>query len=108
MTKEQTNLVLSTSLDCKNCAQPLHNSDKFCSNCAAKIVNQRITVKNLFSDFTNNVFGWDNKFFVTLRMLVLKPHILFKEFVFISGIYLQFKLTNYNVFYFSFIPNSFI
>lgn len=66
---------------CKNCKELLISTNLFCSNCGAKVVQTRITVKSLFSDFANNIFGWDNKFFFTVRMLIQKPHVLFIEYI---------------------------
>jgi len=77
----QTSLVVLTSPQCKNCKGILLENQAFCNTCGAKIIRERITVKNLVSDFTNNVFGWDNKFFVTVKTLVTKPQILFKEYI---------------------------
>jgi hypothetical protein len=59
----------------------LNHEQLFCGNCAAKVVTERITIKKLLSDLASNVFGWDNKFFFTVRMLILKPEILFKEYI---------------------------
>lgn len=78
---KETVSIFENALKCKNCAQPLNSLDKFCRNCAAKVINQRITVKNLLSDFTNNLFGWDNKFFFTIRSLILRPQTIFKEYI---------------------------
>ena len=68
-------------MTCKNCKSSLNHEQLFCGNCAAKVVTERITIKKLLSDLASNVFGWDNKFFFTVRMLILKPEILFKEYI---------------------------
>ncbi len=68
-------------MTCKNCSHILYEHHLFCNQCGGKVVRKRITVKTLLTDFFTNVFGWDNKFFVTTRMLLLKPHILFEEYI---------------------------
>ncbi len=67
-------------MDCKNCKSELIPQNNFCSDCGAKIISERITVKRLlFSVFVT--LGWDSNFFVTLRHLMYKPHIVFKEYI---------------------------
>lgn len=65
---------------CKNCKNPISETSKFCNSCGAKVVTNRITVKNLLSDVSHNIFGWDNKFFFTIKSLVLKPGVLLREY----------------------------
>ncbi len=68
-------------MTCKNCNSQLKSEQLFCDNCGSRVIRKRITVKNLVSDLASNVFGWDNKFFLTLRMLILKPDVLLKEYI---------------------------
>ncbi len=68
-------------MDCKNCEKSVTPQTKFCDECGAKIINKRITFKNLIADLFNNAFGWDNRYFVTIRSLITSPHILFKEYI---------------------------
>lgn len=67
-------------MNCKNCKTELNPKDKFCNNCGAKIINDRITVKRLFSDVFD-ALGWGSNFFVTLRHLIFKPQVVFKEYI---------------------------
>lgn len=66
---------------CLNCYQRLSKEASFCANCGAKIVTQRITLKGITTEVAETIFGWDNKYFVTLRGLILKPHLVLKEYV---------------------------
>lgn len=68
-------------MNCKNCRTELTENSKFCNLCGAKVVTQRLTVKSLWADVTENVLGWDNKYFVTLKSLILKPGVLLKEYL---------------------------
>ncbi len=67
-------------MNCKNCKSELNQKDNFCNECGAKIIKERITVKFLFSNVLI-ALGWDSNFFVTLRHLLCKPQIVFKEYI---------------------------
>lgn len=68
-------------MKCKNCSTDLSSQSKYCEECGAKVIKERITFKNLLSDLFKDSFGWDNKFFFTIRNLILRPDILFKEYI---------------------------
>ncbi len=59
-------------MNCKNCNESLPEGAKFCQECGAKVVEERTTLKGLFSEITNAV-GWDSKYFVTVRTLLTHP-----------------------------------
>lgn len=67
-------------MTCKNCTASLSAENNFCASCGAKIIKDRITVKNLIADVLNAV-GWDNKYFKTVKALVLRPGQLFREYI---------------------------
>lgn len=60
-------------MECKNCELPLRTDYSFCSNCGAKIVRNRLTVKNLWYDFTERFFNLDNTFLKTFKHLFSRP-----------------------------------
>lgn len=68
-------------MNCKNCNKKLNKEDEFCSGCGAKIVVERITAKKLLFEMLGKVFGWDNKYFKTLKMLLFKPDRIFTEYL---------------------------
>ncbi len=68
-------------MSCKNCSSTLLNHSLFCNQCGAKIVNDRLTIKGLATDLSNNLLGWDNKFFFTIKNLLLRPHVVFREYL---------------------------
>lgn len=66
---------------CKNCKNPISEASKFCNNCGAKVITDRITVKGMLSDVSQNIFGWDNKFFLTIRKLIIAPQEILGEYL---------------------------
>ncbi|WP_435623096.1 DUF3667 domain-containing protein [Flagellimonas sp.] len=69
---------------CKNCGSPLRTDYSFCPNCGAKVIRNRITVKNLWYDVIERYFNLDNSFLRTLKDLVLKPELVCHGYI--SGI----------------------
>ena len=69
---------------CLNCHKTLSKEASFCSSCGAKVITERVTLKKMLSDVAETIFGWDNKYFFTLRSLVLKPHTVLEDYV--SGV----------------------
>ncbi len=67
-------------MNCKNCNYEYNQKDNFCKECGAKIIRERVTIKKLFSNLLD-ALGWDSNFFVTLRALLYKPQIVFKEYI---------------------------
>ncbi len=60
-------------MECKNCELPLRTDYSFCSNCGAKIIRNRITLKNLWYDVTERFFNLDNTFTKTFKHLFSRP-----------------------------------
>ena len=44
---------------CKNCNHSLSEEDKFCNECGAQVIQNRLTIKNLFTEFHETFFSWD-------------------------------------------------
>lgn len=65
---------------CKNCSTKLHPKHNYCNQCGAKVVKERITLKQLFSNLLV-ALGWDSYFFVTFRDLIIKPQIVFEKYL---------------------------
>lgn len=68
-------------MNCKNCQNSLNKQDLYCNNCGGKVIEKKITFKQLFKEVIENVFGLDNKFFLTLRMMIAHPDIVIKEYL---------------------------
>jgi hypothetical protein len=68
-------------MKCKNCHTVISDKNRFCPNCGAKVIHERISLKNIISSLFSTAFGWDNKFFFTLRSLFLRPQKVFKAHI---------------------------
>lgn len=68
-------------MNCKNCQNKLTESDNFCNNCGAKIINERLTFKALMTDVAERLLKWDNNLFVTIKKLITHPHIVFQGYI---------------------------
>ncbi|MDH7445699.1 DUF3667 domain-containing protein [Aquimarina sp. 2201CG14-23] len=68
-------------MDCKNCNSTLIENADFCYGCGAKVIRERITTKKLRKDFFNDVVGWDNKYFKTLRIFFMHPDVVVKNYI---------------------------
>lgn len=67
---------------CQNCGLPFKTLqfDDFCPNCGQKNTDNRFTLFELFKEFGTQLLAFDSKFFNTLKLLLLKPGFLSKEF----------------------------
>ncbi|TKD62309.1 DUF3667 domain-containing protein [Flavobacterium sp. ASW18X] len=60
-------------MKCKNCLDQLRTDYSFCPNCGAKVIRNRITMRNLWYDFTERFFNLDNTFIRTFTSLFTDP-----------------------------------
>ena len=60
-------------MECKNCHTALKETDDFCNICGAKIIRNRLTIRSLFSHFSEQFLNYDNKLFQTFIQLFSKP-----------------------------------
>ncbi len=66
---------------CKNCKTELRTDYSFCPNCGAKVIRKRLTVKNLWYDFTERYFNLDNTFLITFLHLFTKPQVVIESYI---------------------------
>ena len=62
---------------CKNCNSKLVGL--YCSECGQKN-SQLLSIKEILKEFTDNVFSFDTRFFITLKYLITKPGLLTTEY----------------------------
>jgi len=60
-------------MSCKNCQKPLLIEDKFCSDCGAQVVTQKLTVKKVIHEFSERYLSLDNKFITTFKTMFTHP-----------------------------------
>ena len=58
---------------CKNCEKTLRTDYSFCPDCGAKVIRNRITIKNLWYDAVERFLNIDNTFLRTFVSLFTKP-----------------------------------
>ncbi len=70
---------LPESAHCLNCGSPL--SSKFCPECGQKNKDYHLTLKNLFSDFLEELLDVDSRVLKSLKLLFTNPGFLTSEYV---------------------------
>lgn len=60
-------------MNCKNCEIDLDINDKFCAQCGAQVVNEKLTIKKVLFDFSERYLSFDNKFLITFKTLFTHP-----------------------------------
>ncbi len=68
---DEQNSIQEKSDCCSNCHSPLINKAGFCHTCGQKNTDGRLTLKELFSQFFNNVFNLDSKIFRTIGAILI-------------------------------------
>ncbi|WP_046758298.1 DUF3667 domain-containing protein [Kordia jejudonensis] len=68
-------------MNCKNCTLQLKVENKFCSNCGAKVIHNRLTLKSLWNEFSQRFLNYDNTFFKTVRHLFTKPEVVIDSYI---------------------------
>lgn len=68
-------------MNCKNCQHTLEQDALFCDYCGAKVIKNRITLKFLLSELFARVFGLDNKYFITLKKMLIAPQEVLEGYV---------------------------
>ncbi|WP_375334436.1 DUF3667 domain-containing protein [Flagellimonas sp. C4] len=68
-------------MTCKNCEARLRTDFLYCPACGAKVVRNRITIKNLWVDFLERYFNLDNTFIKTFIHLFSKPEVVIEGYL---------------------------
>jgi hypothetical protein len=68
-------------VNCKNCQNQISESYGYCPTCGGKVIHDRITTRNIWNEVSDKYLGWDNKYLVTLKLLLTRPQIIFKEYL---------------------------
>lgn len=68
-------------MECKNCEAQLAESDNFCNSCGAKVIRNRLTIRNLWDDFAEQFLNYDNRFLKTYFGIFRQPHMVIGSYV---------------------------
>ncbi|MCR9228393.1 MAG: DUF3667 domain-containing protein [Flavobacteriaceae bacterium] len=68
-------------MTCKNCDARLRTDFLYCPACGAKVIRNRITLKNLWTDILDRYFNLDNTFVNTFVHLFTKPEIVIEGYL---------------------------
>ncbi len=68
-------------MECKNCNYFLRTDYSYCPTCGAKVIRNRLTVKNIWYDFTERFFNLDNTFIITFKHLLTKPDVVIGGYI---------------------------
>ena len=68
-------------MNCKNCQVSLKNTDNFCYDCGAKVINERLSFKHAWEEFSTIFLNYDNTFLKTFIHLFTAPHIVIGDYL---------------------------
>ncbi len=68
-------------MQCKNCSNNLRTDYSYCPDCGAKVIRNRLTVKNLWGDVIERYFNLDNTFLKTFKHLFTQPHTVIAGYI---------------------------
>lgn len=68
-------------MTCKNCENTLRTDYSFCPDCGAKVIRNRITIKNLWFDIIERYFNIDNTLLRTMLHLFTKPEAVIDGYI---------------------------
>lgn len=70
---------MNNSLECKNCNSKI--IENFCQQCGQRKSVYKVTFKETFQDFIDVIFSVNAPLFLTLKLLVVNPGKLFREYL---------------------------
>ena len=73
--------MIFNNMECKSCLKSQPNDFDFCPECGAKVIRNRLTLKNLAQDVFQRFFDIDNTFMRTFRDLSIKPEKVIHSYV---------------------------
>lgn len=71
-------------MNCANCEASLRSDFGYCPTCGAKVVRNRLTLKNVWEDVSFQLFNLDNTLLKTFRHMFVQPENVINSYV--SGI----------------------
>ena len=71
--------MISESKHCRNCGITVEG--RYCANCGQRASVYKVTFRETFNDLTENMFAPDAPLPLTLKLLVINPGMLFREYL---------------------------
>ena len=68
-------------MECKNCQESITDNNQFCHVCGAKVIRNRLTIRNIWADFCEQFLNYDNRFLKTFFGLIIRPHIVIGAYI---------------------------
>lgn len=68
-------------MNCKTCNFQINDTAQYCSNCGAKIVHDRLSLKGTWEEFVGPFFSWDNNFWRTFFGLFKNPKDVLEAYI---------------------------
>ena len=68
-------------MHCKNCNTALTKTQNYCFECGAKVIRNRLTIKNLLAHFSEQFLNYDNNFLKTFLHLFTKPEVVIGGYI---------------------------
>ena len=60
-------------MECKNCRFSLAPDENYCPKCGARVIRNRLTLKNILEDIYEQHLNLDNRLFLTIAHLFTRP-----------------------------------
>lgn len=67
------------AINCRNCESVTQGS--YCNNCGQRATIHKVTFKETFKDFIDAVFSVNSPLMLTLKLLIINPGKLFREYL---------------------------
>lgn len=68
-------------MNCKTCDYSIDPNASYCSNCGAKIVDERLSLKGTWEEFIGPFFSWDNNFWRTFFGMFKNPKDVLEAYI---------------------------
>lgn len=104
-------------MECKSCSSQLQENHDYCYSCGAKVIRNRLTLKNLFEHFSEEFLNYDNKLLQTFIKMFRRPEDVIGSYIngtrkkYVNAIsYFAIAVTVYGFFIFVFLkffPNAY-
>ncbi|NER15317.1 DUF3667 domain-containing protein [Leptobacterium flavescens] len=68
-------------MNCKNCQTVIAETNDYCHDCGARVIRNRLTLKNLMTQLSEEFLNYDNRLLKTLIHLIKCPEVVIGSYV---------------------------